>query len=114
MRDGRSIQIQLLSFFANPRPFDGTSGHPNLKSIGKKLGKRVASDSNDKTKRSLAFILLALAALSLALGAYYFTVDTSFLADDFGRHPTHGIAFTGLGILMAAGGFLLWPRKPKR
>ena len=63
--------------------------------------------------RLLPAVLFVLAALCIALGVFYFSVDTNFLADDFGRHPTHGIAATGLGIVLAIAGIVARRRQAK-
>ena len=59
----------------------------------------------------VALLLIVLAVICLGAGIFYFTIDTNFLADDFGRHIKHGIAFTGLGIIFVIGVVIVWWRK---
>ena len=68
---------------------------------------------SSKVKRPsfLAALLLAVAVICVGIAIFYFMVDTSFLADDFGRHITHGIGFVGLGILFLVGAIIVWRRK---
>ena len=56
------------------------------------------------------YVALILGVASLGLGIFYFTTDTRFLADDFGRHRTHGIAATGFGIALIVAGIIVWQR----
>ncbi len=59
----------------------------------------------------LAVLLLVIGVICISIGIFYYTVDTNFLADDFGRHITHGTVFGGLGILFLIGAFIVWRRK---
>ncbi|HEV2139256.1 MAG TPA: hypothetical protein VGR53_10490 [Nitrososphaerales archaeon] len=63
------------------------------------------SSSKGNGPAALSALLLVVGVICLGIGIFYFTVDTNFLADDFGRHITHGIVFTGLGILFLIGVF---------
>ncbi len=59
------------------------------------------------------YIALALGIAAIGVGIMYFTINTSFLADDFGKHSTHGAASTGVGIALIVGGIVGWRRTRK-
>jgi hypothetical protein len=65
-----------------------------------------------KTSRRLAIAMLGGAVVSTFIGLFYATVDTNFLASDFGRHIKHSVAFEALALVLIFGSVvLIWRRR---
>lgn len=71
--------------------------------------------SQVKVKKPVfGYVALAIGVALVGLGVFYFTTNTSFLADDLGRHVTHGAAATVTGIALIAAGIFAMQRARKK
>lgn len=59
-------------------------------------------------------ILVVLGLACALISIFYFSVDTAFLAADFGRHVKHGLAFGGAAVVLLLLGIVLSRRSKGR